>query len=659
MRNYTNFNDVLTLVDEDGMTLLHLATLGLTNIFSSVCTNLSYINCTAFKCPYKNGFQKYNREEPYFKTIKLLTTKVAPQHINKKDKHGRTALHYSIILRSPRIFKQLIRKGSDWKIKDKNGNTALKFALKRSLEFANLGRCFSVFYALFNASKITISDENHVYCLNTTALVSSSSNGISDFILNSIKIAEKIVHNNLPSSWYTLLSINLCIHYRFITYAAVDHEIKRNEELQDLLFELVKMFKPDVEVKCEVPGVYSIWHVLALNSTGRWTLKNDSSLQSFVDTPMGFSILNEQYDTLGYLPIHVAALNKNIDRIDWFINNGGNIWKKTTDGWTSLHLLLIGGHCPPPELDKLLSNITSNPVYNFSSGYDFWCNTTSAPLSLLHIAAQNFNCLKYIQNNSFIPMPYLPFPSCSNTHGITLLYLIHLNNGVLRKLTTAEWKDFGLATDETILTYPERKAEYHLIYNTIFSRTPDIDANLKSEVNSLHLFRLPGISDLLPYAHVIEGQITRCNDRCGNSTFHAYRSFISVFPTALIMNDTFDSRSDGFIDIVQQMAKMRYHCIKRFYKVNATLWRQVLKAYSCSYKCRCLEIKRLLQKEFIEKNLESIGNVTRFIEERMGWNVTSVTSAYFVKLYRWPFDFLLKKALKMDKDYDYLKMLSV
>ena len=656
LRNYSNINDVVTSVDENGMTLVHLATLGLTNVFSSVCNNLSFINCTAFKCPYMNGFRKYNLEEQYFKTIKLLT-KVAPQHVNKKDKDGRTALHYSVIVRSPRVFKHLIQKGSDWKIKDKNGNTALKFALKRSLELTNLGPCSTVFYALFNASNITISDEMHVYCLKNISLRYRRM-FYSVILKTMLSSFEKLVQNNLPSSWYTLLTINVYLYDPFLMYPAVDYKAKKHEVLQviDLFLELFKVFKPDVEVKCEVPWMYSIWHVLALNSTG-WTSENYLSLQRLVDThPMGFRIFDEHYDANGYLPIHHAALMKSIDMIDWFINNGGNIWKKTRSGWTSFHLLLTDWHCPPHVLDKLLSNITSNSVYHFFSGFDFWCNTTSAPLSLLHVAARNFKCLSYIQNNSFIPIPYLPFTSCDSTHGITLLYLIQLNNGVtMTKLTAAEWKDLGLATDETILTYPEREAEYHLIYYTFFFPTPIIGLNLKFELNSLDLFRLPGISEVLPHGHVIQGQIKRCNDRCWHSAFHAYRSFTSFFPTVFIRNDTFDSRSDGFIDIVQQMAKIRHHCIKMFYKVNIALWKQVSMAYSCSYKCRCLEIKRLLQEKLLLTNLKYWLRVTRFIAERMGWNVTS---GYDDVRNRWPFDFLLKKALKMDKDYDYLKILS-
>ena len=658
LRNYSNFDDVLTSVDEDGMTLVHLATLGLTNVFSS---GRSIIDCTEYKCPYMNAVQKYEREEEYLKTIMLLT-EVTPQHINKKDKHGRTALHYSVVSRSPRVFKHLIQRGGDWKIKDKNGNTALKFALKRSVEFTNLGSCSTILYSLFNGSRITISDEMHVRCLKKLRNLSLRTYMVFENCATtqaSRRVVEYMVHNNLPLSWYTLLKINVDLYCLSHTY--LDRKTAAFYKVPQVIAtisELLKVFKPDVEVKCEVPYDYSIWHVLAVYSSGQ-TLKNYSSLQIFFNAqPIGLHSLDEHYDADGYLPIHRAVLMRNIDMIDWFINNGVDIWKKTRSGWTSFHLLLTRWHCPPPVLDKLLSHITSNSAYHFSSGFNFWCNTASAPLSLLHIATINgFKCLSYIKRNTFIPIPRLPFTSCINTHGIALLYLIQLYDSMGKESAmTAEWKDLGLAIDETLSTYPEREAEYHLVYNYFFV-TPHVNLNLKFEANALDLFRRPGIRDALPHGHVIEGQIKRCYDRCWYSAFHAYRSFISVFPTVLIRNDTFDSLSDGFIDVAQQMAKIRYYCIKMFHKVATTLWRSVSKAYSCSYKCRCLEIMRLLQDKFTNKP-SVFANVGKFIAERMGWNNTSLDSQNGDVLYRWPFDFLLRKALKMDKDYDYLKILT-
>ena len=48
-------------------------------------------------------------------------------------------------------------------------------------------------------------------------------------------------------------------------------------------------------------------------------------------------------------------------------------------------------------------------------------------------------------------------------------------------------------------------------------------------------------------------------------------------------------------------------------------------------------------------------DVSSFIFERMGWTNTSWLGDV---RYRWPFRFLLKKALKKDKAYNYLQILN-
>jgi ankyrin repeat protein len=644
------YSGVLTTIYEDGMTLLHLASLGLTNVmFPSEC---SVINCTAFECPRMSSRHEYDHEKQYLKTIKLLT-KAAPQNINKKDKHGRTALHYATLVRSPDVVKHLIRKGSDWKIKDENGDTALKFVLKLPIDYINLGPCSTVIYSLLNSSEMAISNEMHGNCLRMLRRVRSL-NVRCNLGSTIVRIVKLMDHHNLPLSWYALLKIDAdlyCLSHENPRHASQYRVISTISELLKVIIEF------DVKVSCEIPGSYSTLHVMAMMLNPIFVRKNYVLLlQRYVTNySMESRILDECYDADGFLPIHYAVLWSNIDAVDLLINHGVDIWKKTRSGLTTFHLSLLNGQCSPRILDKLLNNITSNKEYNVPSGSDFWCNTTSKPaFALLHIAARSgLRCLRYIHENSFIPISRLLFTSCTNTHGIDLLYLLKLYHVVE---WTTEWNDLGLPTNTTLSKYPERDAEYHLIYNYFFL-TPHVNLNLKFEVNVLDLFRHPGINNLLPHVRVIEEQIKRCYNRCWRSASHASRNYFSTFRAVSIINDMFDPRSDGFIDIVPQMAELRYHCVKMFYNVSTTLWRQVSKAYTCSRKCRCLEIMRLLQKEFTSYQIQN--SATIFIAERlMAWNTTFTTFSYVNVLDRWPFGFLLKKALKMDKEYNYLKILS-
>ena len=93
------------------------------------------------------------------------------------------------------------------------------------------------------------------------------------------------------------------------------------------------------------------------------------------------------------------------------------------------------------------------------------------------------------------------------------------------------------------------------------------------------------------------------------------------------------------------MAQLRCHSVKMFYKISSRLWQQVSKAYSCSHTCRCLEIMQLLQEQLTSKPRE-YQIVGKFVTERMGWDDASTNDDL---LHRWPFSFLLKKALKGTK----------
>ena len=591
----------------------------------------------------------HHRKKQYLKTVKLLT-KVTPQNINRKDKHGRTALHYAALVRSPDVLRHLIQKGSDWKTADENGDTALKFMLKRPIDYINLGPCSTVIYSLLNSSEMPIYNDVHVRCLK---LLDNLLNAAKCERSGPPKILRYMALHHLPLSWYTLLKLDADLNCPFNGFPNFFQD-SYDQIRQPIatISELLKVFKLNVEISCEVVFDYATIHIMSFYSYFDVGGDYFSTLQKLVGVK-GSRMLDKCYDVEGYLPFHRAVLGKNTYAIDWFMQLGVDIWKKTKSGWTSLDLSLTYGQCSPAILDRILSNIKSDPNYEVGlNDSAFWCDTTSTPLSYLHIATVNgLWCLRYIHKNTFIPISRLPFTSCNNTHGINILYLAKLYHDVDERVT--KWEDLGLPTSTTISKYPEREAEYHLVYNNFFS-TPDVNLNLMFEVDSLDLFQCPGINEFLPHEDVIEEQTERCSIRCWQSALHAHHSFSSTFRAALNINDNVFDPNAGFVDIVPQMAGLQYSCVQLFYKVSSTLWRQVSKAYACSRKCRCLEVMRLLQKQFTSKQFR-FGTVGKFATERMGWRDTSSNGDV---QYRWPFSFFLKKALKIDKEYEYLRILA-
>ena len=113
------------------MTLLHLATLS--SVDASPTDNgrlCSVVNCSTFICPYKEYMDKPFTnlyEKRSLNTVNLLTEQ-APQIVDKKDKRGRTALHYAALLASTHIVRHLEHL-ANWSIKDESGQTSLELAL--------------------------------------------------------------------------------------------------------------------------------------------------------------------------------------------------------------------------------------------------------------------------------------------------------------------------------------------------------------------------------------------------------------------------------------------------------------------------------------------------------------------------------------------------
>ena len=309
----------------------------------------------------------------------------------------------------------------------------------------------------------------------------------------------------------------------------------------------------------------------------------------------------------------------------WFMELGVDISKKTRCGWTALDLATYyyPSHFTTVPLwnhrqrifEKLLEQVKRMEYNGYAS---FWCKTELIELSPLHVAgSRGMGMLANIHRK----IPILPL-ICKNNHGIQPLYLAYLHHAVAAYTSWDDeqgFQDLGFLIDGKPSQYPEPEAEYHLIYNQFF-QTPQID--LSNELDLEGLIQCPGINNLLPHRNVIESQIKRCNIHCWQSASQASNNFLSAFSYIFIENDIFDHLGRGFIDIAIQMAQLRCHSVKMFYKISSRLWQQVSKAYSCSHTCRCLEIMQLLQEQLTSKPRE-YQIVGKFVTERMGWDDAS------------------------------------
>ena len=636
---------------EDGKTLLHFATLG-----SSKRDTETYVteSCasTACVCPNKTSFNMVGNKR--FETV-LLLTEVLASEINKRDKHGRTALHYAAVHVLPKIAEILIKAGADWRVKDERGDTALEYALRERP---------------FDNAKKTLFDELASYLLQNATNVKCNT--------RRKRLLGGLVDHRLPKSLSGLFQSGLevdCAREQFKRLLNKSVSISLRRRFDDIL-EVFKNFQIDMEVICEVSFCESELHLMAYLGTSSLQVGNffkpsvngnSFPLQRFIaNNPKGVNILNQCYDSEGFLAIHRAVQGTNSYVVAWSIEIGVDFSKKTKSGLTALglatyHYPRSSSHYPQDNLKRLIFKKLLGQMED--KGFvSFCCNAELVDLSPLHIAGSRG---MEMLNTLHVEMPDYPL-ICSNSDGIQpfyLAYLYHATNPYMSRNDKHAFQDLGLSSDTEPIKYPKREAEYHLIYNQ-FYRTPKVD--LRNVLNNEVFFECPGISELLPYKTVIVDSVklSRCATRCWQFAFEASNVVTLNFPYLPIQTKISNPFTDRFIDVAAHMAELRFYLVKMFHfnyfryiyisKLEKKLWRIVMKAHSCANNCSCFEVMLLLQETFTSEptKYKSVG---KLVTERMGWDNSSVNVDV---LYRWPFKFLLEKALRADTAYNYLEILS-
>ena len=666
--NSRDLSKQLTSVYEDGKTLLHFATLG-----SSEPKTEDFVtqSCASSACVCPNKLRA-DIVDHSLETVMLLTN---VSEINKQDKYGRTAVHYAAVHALAKTVEYLLNAGADWSITDGEGDTALEFALReRPVGTKAFLPCRSTSDSVFQVCQSTLFDEMASYLLQNAAIKKCDK--------RAKKLLDGFMRHRIPLSLYELFKSGLDVncarqHFkRFLNELASTPWWLRKEHEE--ILEVFKIFEINVDVTCNVPCIYSELHLMAYLRTTSDSAQvgnlfkpsyngNSFPLERFnASHPKSVDIFNECYDKEGYLAIHRAVEGRNFDAVCWFIEIGVDVLRKTKFGSTAL--ALAAHFFPKPRLMSLypenrrifekLLEITKE-----KSHAGLYCNIKRVDLSPLHFAGNRGTEILEIIHRK---MPELPL-DCTNSDRIRPVYLAYLyyaTNIYLSEEDKQAFQNLGLSPDTPPSQFPQREAEYHLIYNQ-FYRTPKVD--LRSILNHEPLFECPGINELLPHKKEIEGyvKLKRCTTRCWQFAFEASRDFSSNFPYMEIQNNISNPFTDKFIDIAAHMAELRFNLVKMFHfssysflsisSLAKQLWRKVTKAHSCAHSCSCFETMLLLQETFTGRRPTSYKKVGEFVAERMGWVDTARKGDV---LYRWPFSFLLKKALRTDKAYEYLENLS-
>ena len=725
-----NNNDSFSEHYDQGKTLLHLSTSwspypanpgglrGLDSFFKQIFSCTDILNNNGYELALREDFfpwEAVKREyDKRLKVVKLLTKfgkLLTKGNIDTRDAEGRTALHYAALNGFVGAVRHLVREGSDWKMKDKYGNTPLMMALEAAplnvdFHVYRMGRCkYSNISNHFQSCRSTAFDHTVSYLISLHKASLSKCNEETRYILH------LVILKKLHLSLYNLFGNGIDVHcgdglkFHFNETLFSEYHIAEMNEV-------FKIFKIDVKETCGVRFTQSEIHVMTylgmpseIGNFFKPSYNNISfPLQRLIDqNSKGFKLFDECYDKEGYLPIHRAVQGGNIDAIQWFLDLGVDIWRKTKSGWTALDLaiyLLVPKRFGTSDL-KLEQYSKLNSFYTIlhlhhSSLYkrycnnarltDFrkcviirnirekvfeilfekafktnsferspilqsWCKKDSTELSALHIAASlGMEMLSDIHMKLQSISHKYPL-KCYNKHNIEPMYLAFLYNSVEAHRTLQEIflqkNIFEKLTTEypANLKYPDREAEYHLIYNYLY-KTPDEE--LLSKFDVAGLFECKGINDFLPDIETLDVKVEQCYDRCWKSVSRARDLFSSTFPRTRVSN----LMLFNFQYFYEHLDETRYYVLKMFYKVSSKLWRHVSEAYKCSYQCRCTEGKKNLLFVFTGEQRRN-RKVGEFVAKRMGWSNTSLNGDV---QYRWPFKFLLNKALRKDKAFDYLKI---
>ena len=259
-------------------------------------------------------------------------------------------------------------------------------------------------------------------------------------------------------------------------------------------------------------------------------------------------------------------------------------------------------------------------------------------MSPLHIAAlMGMDMLNRVCKKAHEIAPSLPL-NCSNKHWITPRYLAHFYDSIHALTDERRLKQTPRNNNEykrAMLQYPDREAEFHMIYNYFF-HSPSPESNVLAYRSLPRLpdyepTNCPGFYDLLP-----ESQFLKPKPYC---------------PRIREQDDKYHDPANADLQKMQHCEKTEFSFC---FCINELELRMKIERHAID--CFCPLFMWELQNWFTRLPKHN-RRVNQFIAERMGWKDFPNGVGDYIK--QWPVYFLYKKIKNEYESYKYLEILNV
>ena len=511
----------IDLIDDNGMTPLHYSTLnavetdGIT-IFEGFINPTSEIFVWSSKgdITVSRDSGIFQRKIPlHVQCLKLIgiTKSTHAYLINKVDKKGRTALHLAAQNGDECHTSHLLRKGARTDLTDHEGRTPLDVAIDSTqdnfyaFDFMessqddddNFDFRQANFYVFDFMESSQDDDDNFDF---RQAINMRSHTAVADILLHAEAQFSHICDGRQASLLHrAFLNEKPFIAHRILSKGAL-LSCRDREGRTPLLIYLqnggtwldvvLNRRNVTISIECRKPFNLSEFHLAAFrkptapydNFLERYfskdvqSFKEDGPLAKSIKAhPRGFRVIDECRDEEGYTVLHRAAQGGNLIALKWFLSRAADPTVQTSQGHSALTLAILSGINPysfskKREAAEKTAAVLLQAMTRISR-FDVGCNIGDAKLTIYHLAAYAglTGLVQTLLNSKVVRGIDV---NCSNAHGITPLYLAKLN--IMRDPPSDgesnPWQKIAdfIEKHGGVLTYPNRKAEFQLLYKHLF-----------------------------------------------------------------------------------------------------------------------------------------------------------------------------------------------